>query len=429
MTTIVAGVAAKLGWETAKAAVNYGAEAAGAHVAMGTLNNIKGGIENYGAQVAGPAGKAVGNIFGRAAAGLAIEAAQSEGLHVANAIKTVSDQAFIVMTAQTTTTTPVQTGGKVITDQTKAVEEQPQGPSLASKIYTTTKALATIGGGIAVATGLAPAVPIGLAVAAYSALPRIVEATLAKADPNKETVSLVNDVVIPVMTQAAIQSAGVVVEGVVRYDTVKGTYDAVVQNGENIGRGIVWFMPQKIQDAAGTLGRWIGTVDAARTAMSSETIRQATEKGELARNFTVVGLETVDATVKMATAKNNSENSAWRTAKNVTIITAGILGGAALVYVAPATATVVGGTAIIGVADRAIRWTKLKLTPKEIAAEAKVEPAKDEQITDDGFVLIEIKNLDKLQDTANLTRQMAIATLAQANEAKFPVRMEIAAAA
>lgn len=392
MSTYLAGLVTQTTIACAKTVVSYGAKAIGGHVSVQALNNIKTGIEESGKELAGPVGKTVGNFIGRAVAGHALEAVQQEGSMVASAINTLGQQAVdAIATAHqdpkintiqekewnkdlALDQTEIDLQSNDIKDDTEK-QKKTETSSYVETIGKTLKLVGTVGGGIAVLSGAA--VPVSLAFVAVNSAPKIFDAAVNKIDTQAEKVNLINDVVVPVMTQTAIQSAGVLVEGVVRYDTIQSAYQSTIQHGERLGKALGFFMPKKVQDAFGQVGRLVGYIDAGRYAMSEEVVQQAVSKGSLAKNVTEAGLQTIDIALKLknsgnSVSNNKEENSYWDTAKNVGVISMGIIGGAVLITVAPEAAALAGGAAVLNVADKAVKWIRLKMIPESEIKEQKL---------------------------------------------------------
>lgn len=369
MTSYLAGLAIQVGLKLAIPVVNYGASTLKGHVAMGTLHTMKGQIESVGQELAGPMGRVMGNFIGRAVAGHNIAAATKNGTTVANAFGMIGHQVInlanhrIGMNKKNVKLLSANELAKAtLASSVKSFNYK-------SAAYQTAKALGVIGGSLAIATGVVPLASIGIAFITVNAVPKIADSLFNALDP-KDSVDLMGDIVTPIATQLAIQSVGFIVQGIVQYDTIQNAYELASKKGEQIAKGLTFFMPKSFQIAAGKLGNWVGHMDAGRQVMKEEVLENVANRGLLAKNVTEMGLGTIDVAVRLNTIKNE-KNSLWKIAKNVGIVSTGVFGGTALVLLAPEIAMMTGGTVLLGISHKAIKWTRIQMVSKEKTSKEK----------------------------------------------------------
>lgn len=384
------GLLEKVGLLIAGKAVNYGAEAVGGQMAYRNLVNIKDGVAE---QVAPVVGEVIGDFLGRAVAGHNLGAAKAQADGMAVAIRAIGQEAIHLahpeekhevkeITAEADVAVPATSKKGDKTVEKPAAKADP----VVEKFEKFAQAAAVIGG-VCLMAG-APAAPLGLAIAAAQYGPKILGAIKAPVDSKKKDIDFVDNVLVPVAKDIAIQSAGFAVQGVAQFGTVEGVYNSVVQQGENLGRRLAALLPASAQDKFGAIGRVFGHVEAGRQALSEPVVQQAVKNGEIAKNVVVAGLDAIDAVVVNQTKKE--EKSYMDVAKNVAIIGAGILGGTALVLAAPEAAAVAGGAALLSAAPNAIKWIKQhnahaeteQITPVQVKEKAEEVPAAESKAED-----------------------------------------------
>jgi hypothetical protein len=362
MVNFLAAAATRLGYQFGGAAVTktikYGSEAVGGAIAYNQLHQVKKGVEK---QINVPY---LGNYVGAAVAGCGLGATKEQADRISQAVFDLSKQVI-----ETAVKEEIKPEAANITDQISGQADQVPATSNNQTSYfdaavkTATKA-APLLAGVALATGVLPAVPASLTFAAINSVPKIFEALTTRVDPKKDNIELVDDVLKPVAKEMIFKTAGVAANGIARFNTVVNNYETRLNTFEQVPKGLVAWAPKCVQNVAGNIGWLAGKVEAPRYAMSDASIQAAIQNGEYAEKITLAGLDTIDLAAQLA-IKQNKDNSYWDIAKNTGIFALAILGGTAFAVVTPEAAALAGGVAVLGVTDKAIKWVKLQLTPEE----------------------------------------------------------------
>lgn len=353
----------------AEAAVSYGAQAIAGHAARNYLHNVKDGIAqagaNAGAAVAGNAGeylgRAAGVIAGKAAAGSQIPLAK-EGMNaIAGATATVGTMAL-----------DRYVGSQAASDPKKEDGKTPQ--------RTWSATAGNVAAGTAVAAGClaaayaAPVAITAIAVAALASVPSVIKACTEEAKPADQKEGLVDGVVVPVAKEVVTQAAQSMVGNIVRFEVVEAAYRSRVNQFGAIGNAVGSYIPF-LGRYCEQAGRIAGHVDAGRYAMSEPVLAIANTAGDVSSNVVGAAIQVVDKAIPEK--KESGKTSWWNTARKAGWVAAGVLGGAALVSVAPEVAAVTGAVAAIHAVPRVISYCR---SAAPAPGEAKPEQPKELEV-------------------------------------------------
>lgn len=358
--------AALVATHVAKAGVDYASEAFAGHVGIKVLTNMVSEAAATGASVAGRLGEMAGNFFGRAIAGHSLPEVSSKVKWIGETLRSAGNAAIDALTAkdeEKPAPADAEAGAEA-----KAPEANSKYLDAAVQVG---KIAATIAGGVALASGIVPMAGVGLMYAAADAVPKIIKAAL---EVPSDKVDLVDDVIVDVAKKFAVEGISQVIGNVVRFDTVKNAYDARVAEGVKTGNWVGSYLPKCMQGVAEKVGRFAGTVDAGRFAMSDEVIKKANTAADTAEQFVKGGLGLADAVVTKGF--NTEAPTLYDKARKVAVIAAGVAGGAALCALAPQAAPIIAGTALLSVSDKIVSWAKGKICgalPQEVVAKKEID--------------------------------------------------------
>ncbi|HEY4831459.1 MAG TPA: hypothetical protein VIH61_02755 [Waddliaceae bacterium] len=373
MNVVLGKAAVSLGWEVLKVTAHYGSAVISGHAGMRIVNATVNSFADRG-KLYGPAGKFVGNFFGKVVAGQGITATQSQ-------VQMFNQGLGSVGIAIINAAAPAATE--------KSDIENNQGTSLASRAFQVGKVAAVVAGGVAVAGGLVPAATVGLVSAAATALPKIAQSAMTTPKPQEQQADFVENIVVRAAKTVITESAATLVGNYVRCDQVLKAYDFRCQQGKFLGENIFGsYTPDCMKNVTAKVGELAGAIDAGRYAMSDETIKKACDTAETAEQMVKAGLGVVSVVTAKALEQPSSSN--WDTARKTLWVAGAVLCGAALVVVAPEVAPFVAGTATLSAASDVITWAKSQgRTAKALPTQEKSvsEVANSEGVED--FVVVE----------------------------------------
>lgn len=378
LVPIIGKAAATIGIQVAKKGVEYASKAYSGHTGIAVLNGIVNGSKKSGENVAGKIGGMVGSILGKAAAGHAVPVISSQVKAIGETLQNAGYEIIDIATQK---------------DEGKDKTEEKPSKTLSTALQVT-KIAATVVGTAAVAAGIAPVCGIGVTYAIADALPKIINAAMKETDEEKQ--QDLGDILSSAAKKVCIESAGVLIGNVVRFDQIKGAYNARVAQGELAGKTVGSYLPGFMRGAAEKAGKLFGTVDAGRYAMSPEVLQKANDASEAAEQIVKGGLKLTDAVVSSKCKKQ--ESTALGTMKKVAWISAGVAGGIALAAIAPEVAPVIAATSLLSVSDQIVSWAKGKFYAKEKAIEAPVEEQKaaDEKPLDQEIAALKEELISKV---------------------------------
>jgi hypothetical protein len=379
MNLIMGKAAAAWGWQALKGTVSYASSAISGHVGMGFLNSTVMTYAEKG-KAYGPVGEMAGTIFGKVIAGQGIEATQAQ---VQMLDKGLTSMGLAVINAASSPSSEK--------NGVKSDTEKGGGSSLTSRALQVGKVAAVVAGGVAIAGGLVPAATVGLVSAAATALPKIAQSALSEPTLQENT-DFVENIVVRAAKTVITESAATLVGNYVRYDQVLKAYDFRCEQGKWLGENIFGsYTPEYVKNVTSKVGKFAGTIDAGRYAMSAETIKKANGAAETAEQLVKAGFGAVNV---ITTSNLQSSSSTWDTARKTLWVAGAVLSAAALVVVAPEIAPFVAGTATLSATSEVITWAKsqgrsTKSEQKEVLSQGKAasETKSSEDIED--FVILD----------------------------------------
>ncbi|CRX37921.1 hypothetical protein [Estrella lausannensis] len=256
---IIGKAAVTIGIQVAKKGIDYASKAYGGYAGVSVLNNIVENSQNQGEQIAGKVGRTFGKFLGKAVAGHAVPVISQQVKVIGETIQQAGVQVLDIALQN---------------EETKEPTEKKPSKTLSTALEVG-KIAATVVGTAAIASGIAPFAGIGIAYAAVDALPKIIKAALS--ETKEEKVHDLGDILSSAAKKVCIETAGVVIGNVVRYDQVKGAYNARVAEGALAGKKIGNYLPGFMKGTAEKVGAFFGTVDAGRHAMSMDVIQKAND--------------------------------------------------------------------------------------------------------------------------------------------------------
>lgn len=360
-----AGFAA-LGWQAARAGVNYVADAAGGALGMKVLNGTVNSFENVG----GTAGR----ILGTAVAGQGLLEIKAQSDNISGTVKKLGGMvidlaAGAAKNGKTSETTATQT----IVSADGSIEEiaTPEGEAGTSNFLSTAMDIGKVAlplmGAAAIATGFVPVAAVGLASAAATALPKIAD-SIMRTPVTGQDQDAVEEILVGGAKAFIKESAGLLVGNYVRANEVIKAYNGRIQQGADMGNAIGQYLPSSVGNYFVKTGEFLGTVDAGRVAMSDAVVSKAIQSGDTAETLVKTGMGIVDTVVTRHTSQPSTTSGWWDTARKAAWIGGGIVAAISLVAVAPEVAPFVAATSAISVADRVVTWAMGRIYPAEATA-------------------------------------------------------------